>query len=111
MNNNSSDTSLVQTILDGLSSVLHGVFDFGSSALSKFFDFFESVFSAFFSWLYDFIFVDLRSFLVSAGSKLFSLLYNEFTLDNIFSISTLFYILGLIIVVFAIKRLISVIRG
>ena len=111
MNNNSSDSSIVQSILDGLSSLLHGVFDFGASALSAFFDFFKSMFSVFFSWLFDLIFVDLRTFIVSAGSKLFTLLYDEFSLTSVFSLQTLFYVIGLILVIFAVKRLISVIRG
>lgn len=96
------------SILQSLTELLHSIFDFSFSDIT---DAIKGMFTAFFSWLYDLIFIDLAGFISSAGSKVYSKLFSLFSFENIFSLSTLFFILGMILVIFALKQLISIIRG
>lgn len=101
---------ILQSIYDVLTSFRDSVIDAGSFVLDNVLSLISSVFSFFGSWAFDFVFVGLKKSTVSFGTKIFNFLFSNFS-STIFSLDFLFYLLGLIFIIFLFKRVISIVRG
>jgi len=105
-----STDDILQSIYDVLSGFRDSMIEAGSFALEKVLGLISSVFSFFGSWAFDFVFVGMKKSTVTFGTQIFNFLFSNFS-SSVFSLDFLFYLLGLIFIIFIFKRVISIVRG
>lgn len=92
---------LLQSILDVISNGANSVLDFLLDGFSSFFE-------AIFTFLFDFIFITMKDFILSVGDKILNFFFNMFS--GAPSLSFLPYFIGMIFFIFIVKRVFDVLR-
>lgn len=101
---------ILSSIYDVLSNLRDSFLDSSSFVLDRVLSLISGIFNYFGSWAFDFVFVTAKKTTFTFGTQIFNFLFSSFS-SSVFSLDFLFYLLGMIFIVFIFKRVISIVRG
>lgn len=98
----------MQKTIDDVYNFLTG--GLGGSLVDTFLSGVRTVFDKLLSFFYSLIFEDLKGVALNSGRSIFNFLFNMFGSQK-FTLESLYYVFGIIFIIFVLKQTIHIIRG